>query len=127
MQEIKKNDPMDTIGEEIEAAKKQAQADTVEHFTLHLTKPFNWEGNDYTEMEFDFDGMTGADFINIEAELQSQGYGVIAPEFSTMFLMTMTMRCCKQPIGTDSIEKLPFPVFCRLRSKARSFLLNMGM
>lgn len=118
---------MNTIDEEIEAAKKQAKADTLEHFALHLSKPFTWEGVDYSEMEFDFGGMTGADFINIEAELQAQGYGIIAPEFSTMFLLTMAMRCCAQPIGTDAIEKLPFPVFCKLRSKARSFLLNMGM
>ena len=31
---------MNTIDEEIEAAKKQAKADTLEHFALHLSKPF---------------------------------------------------------------------------------------
>lgn len=122
MAEVK--DPMNTMDEEIEEAKKAAKRDPSSSFILKLTKPFNWEGTDYTELEFDFTDLTGDDFINIESEVNSEGYSVITPEFSTLFLMTMAMRCCKQPIGTDAIRKLPFVLFNRIRTRTRSFLMN---
>lgn len=121
-------DPMDTMEVELEEAKKQADSvDTIEHFTLRLRKPFTWDGKDYTELEFDFGTLTGADFLNIESEVAAAGYSVIVPEFSTMFLMTTAFRCCKQPIGTDAIKTLPFVLFNRIRSRARSFLMNSGI
>lgn len=123
-----KQDPMDTMGVELKEATRQADAvDTIDHFTMRLRKPFTWEGKDYTELEFDFGTLTGADFLNIETEVSAAGYSVIVPEFSTMFLMTMAFRCCKQPIGTDVIRQLPFVLFNRIRSRARSFLMNSGI
>ncbi len=125
MSEVKEvKDPMDTMEQEIEEAKKAAQKEPSTLVTLKLKKPFTWEGNDYDTLEFDFTELTGEDFLNIEAEINSEGFAVITPEFSTIFLMTMAMRCCKQPIGTDAIRKLPFVLFNRIRNRARSFLLN---
>lgn len=122
MSEVK--DPMNTMDTEIKEAKKAAKNDPSTSFSLKLKKPFKWEDKEYSELEFDFADMTGADFINIEAEVNSEGYSVIAPEFSTLFLLIMAMRCCKQPIGTDAIRKLPFVLFNRIRNRARSFLMN---
>ncbi len=122
--EKEKKDPMDTMTEEIKEAKKQAETDTVGHFTLKLRRPFTWEGTEYSELEFDWTELTGEDFLNIESEVNSEGYVVITPEFSTMFIVYMAIRGCKQPIGTDAVKKLPIGVFNRIRSRARSFLLN---
>lgn len=122
MSEVK--DPMNTMDTEIEEAKKAAKNAPSTSFSLKLKKPFTWEDKEYSELEFDFADLTGADFINIEAEVNSEGYSVIAPEFSTLFLLIMAMRCCKQPIGTDAIRKLPFVLFNRIRNRARSFLMN---
>ena len=48
---------------------------------LHLTKPVMYNGEEITELAFDFDKLTGADALNIEEELVSRGktmyYGAI--------------------------------------------------
>lgn len=122
-----KKDPMNTMEEEITEAKKQAaeeKEDTISTFKLRLKKPFSWEGNEYTELDFDWSELTGEEFLNIESEVNAEGYAVITPEFSTIFLVYMAVRGCKQPIGTDAIRKLPIGAFNKVRSRARSFLLN---
>ena len=121
-----KKDPMNTMEKEIEEAKKQAEEekDSVSTFKLRLKKPFAWEGKEYTELDFDWSELTGEEFINIESEVNAEGYAVITPEFSTVFLVYMAVRGCKQPIGTDAIRKLPIGAFNKVRSRARSFLLN---
>lgn len=126
MSEELKKDPMNTMEEEIAEAKKQA-VNTVSHFTLNLSKPFVWEGTEYKELEFDFSLLTGKDFLNIEAEVQSKGYGVITPEFSTPFLTIMAIRACKQPITSDALDSMPIVLFNRIRSRGRSFLMNSEM
>lgn len=117
---------MNTMEEEIDEAKKQAEKekDSVSTFKLILKKPFVWEGNEYKELDFDWSELTGEEFLNIESEVNAEGYAVITPEFSTVFLVYMAVRGCKQPIGTDAIKKLPIGPFNRIRSRARSFLLN---
>lgn len=124
MSENEKKDPMDTMSEEISAAKEQAKADGIDAFTLKLKKPFVWEGTEYTELDFDWSELTGEDYLNIETEVNAEGYAVITPEFSTMFIVYMAIRGCKQPIGTDAVKKLPIAAFNRIRSRARSFLIN---
>lgn len=122
--EHEKNDPMNTMEEEISAAKEQAEQDPETGFTLKLKKPFVWEGTEYKELDFDWSELTGEDFLNIESEVNSEGYAVITPEFSTMFIIYMAIRGCRQPLGTDAVKKLPIGAFNKVRSRARSFLLN---
>ena len=44
---------------------------------LHLTKPVMYNGEEVTELAFDFDKLTGADALNIEEELVVRGDHVL--------------------------------------------------
>lgn len=44
-------------------------ADTSVENVLHLSKPVLYNGEEITELAFDFDKLTGADALNIEEEL----------------------------------------------------------
>lgn len=62
---------------------------------LHLTKPVMYNGEEVTELAFDFDKLTGADALNIEEELVSRGktmyYGAIN---DANYLILMAVKAC---------------------------------
>ena len=106
-----------------EAAKDKAKADP-SRYVHKFKKPFVFEGKEYKELHFDFDRLTGEDSLNIEAELQAKGIGVLVPAFSGHYLIRMAARACEEKIGTDTFQKMPLKDFVQIRTKARNFLME---
>jgi len=89
--------------------------------------PWEYEGKRYEQITFEFGKLTGYDSLAIENEIQAMGKALITPEFSGDFLLRMAARASTPHIGADVIQAMPIVDFNRIRSRARSFLLNLGL
>lgn len=89
-------------------------------------KPFEYEGKAYTELEFDFNRLTGKDMIAIDKEMQANEEYVLAAELSKSFQCKMAAKAAKTKISSDVIEAMPLFDFNKITNAARAFLLNTG-
>lgn len=112
-----------TQEEAIEKAKAEAQ-NAEDVVTVYFKKPVKYNGEQYTELKFDFDTLTGKDGLDIENELAALGKPFIIPAFSGEYLMRMAAKACDKHIGCDFFDNLSLRDFNRIRSAARSFLLK---
>ena len=112
--------PMDE--EEMNQAK--AGAEKAENlFKLKFKKTFTYDGVDYDELEFDFDGLTGNDSLEVEKELARRGTQVAVPAFSGEYIIRIAARACTSPIGSDAFLRMSLKDYNRVRSKVRNFLM----
>lgn len=109
--------------QELEFAKEEAK-DAQSTFTHKFKKLFSYNGKDYTELDFDFDELSGNDTLVIERELARKGRAVIVPEFNGDYLAAMASKACLQDIGTDAFDQMSLRDFNAIRGAARRFLLN---
>lgn len=110
---------IDELGAAFEAAKEETAGTYLHKFK----KPFKWEGKEYKTLLFDFESLTGNDFIAVDREVtQKMGTTVIVAAVSAPFLMTMAARAAG--VGSDMLEALPLYDFNKIISKARNFMLS---
>lgn len=109
---------------EITAAEKDAVTSTGK-YTHTFATPFEHEGKTYKEIVFDFEKLTGMDFLAIEAEMQAMGKPLIAPEFSGDFLVRMAARA--SGVASDVLTAVPLADFKKIHNQSRSFLLKQGL
>ena len=97
--------------------------DTSVENVLHLTRPVLYNGEEVTELAFDFDRLTGADALNIEEELvmlrKPMYFGAIN---DVNYLIRMAAKACTKPVGMDFFNKVPITDFERIKNRARFFL-----
>ena len=105
-------------------AKEEAAKDTAVRFTLKLLSPIEYEGTTYEKLRFDFSEITGADSLNIETELNSQGIVLISPSYQTPYLMRVCARACAEKVDPELFMKFKLRDFLALRNKARNFLMS---
>ena len=106
-------------------AREEAEKDTAIKFTFKLLTPIEHEGKEYKELKFDFSEISGADSLNIEAELNAQGIVVISPSYQTPYLLRVCARACAEPVDVDLFTKFKLRDFLALRNKARNFLMSV--
>ncbi len=111
---------------EMQAAEQEAKTASTT-YVHKLATPFTFEGKTYDSLTFNWGALTGNDSLAIEAEIAAMGKALITPEFSGEYLVRMASRACTEPVGCDVIAALPICDFNRIRSKARSFLLNTAL
>jgi hypothetical protein len=123
---------MDAVPEEeYEAAVKEAE-NSRDVYKQVFQKPFVFEEESFDSLTFDFGSLTAADSLAIEREVAALGQTVITPEFSGEYLIRMAVRACTdrrkdgRKLGVDAFMTMPIGAFTRIRSRARSFLLNAG-
>lgn len=97
---------------------------TIGVVTIPLKTPIEYEGITYEELHFNWDKLTGDDYLSVEKELTARGMTVLMAEFDTNFIMSMAVRACAENIDANFLRKLPLPTYNKIRSKGRSFLLN---
>lgn len=111
--------------EEFEVAEREAKMSAGQSVYVHkLSKPFTYEDKTYEEFTFEWDKLTGNDYLAIEAEMGAIGKVLITPEFSGEFVVRMATKACTENIGSDVLCALPLNDFNKIRGKARSFLMN---
>ncbi len=119
--DIEKVESMDELVEK-EFAK---MADTSVENVLRLSKPVLYNGEEITELSFDFDSLTGADALNIEEELgmlrKPMYFGAVN---DGNYLIRVAARACTKPVGVDFFYKIPIKDFDQARNRARFFLLG---
>ena len=93
-------------------------------YTHKFVKPFEYAGVVYTELEFDFESLTGRDMVSIETEMQMNNEFALAPEISRNFQAKLAAKAAG--IGGDVMDALPIKEFNRITNAARDFLLNTG-
>ena len=104
--DLEKTENMDELVEKELATMENTSVENV----LHLTKTVMYNGEEVTELAFDFDKLTGADALNIEEELVSRGktmyYGAIN---DANYLIRMAAKACTKPVGVDFFYKISLP------------------
>ena len=120
--EIKKEEPkVDELGAAFDAAREDASGTYLHKFR----KPFEWQGKKYETLAFDFDGLTGRDFIAIDKEVTMKGSTAIVPALSVPFLIAMSARAAG--VGSDMIEGMPIHEVNKIYTKARNFMLRADL
>lgn len=105
------------------AAEEEAKEST-SVYTHKFAEPFNYDGNSYEELTFDWGKLTGKDGLAIENELMSLGKPAIIASMSGEYLIRMAARACDKQIGADAFEQMRLSDYNKIRSSARSFLLR---
>ena len=74
----------DALDAAVDAAMKQAndaqKAVDVGSFSLELSAPLEWEGRTYEKLVFQWDALTGEDYLDIENEMMVRGKTLVMPE-----------------------------------------------
>lgn len=111
------------MSESIKEVKKEEELNGV--FTYELKKPVIYNGENITELSFDFERLTGGDSLKIEDELQALGKTAVVPALNSEYLIRMAaMACTKKGIGADLFPILGIADFTKITSKAKNFLLK---
>ena len=99
-----------------EAVNEPVQADAGV-YTHTFKKPFEYAGETYTTLTFDFEKMTGRDMVSIETEMQMNNEYCLAPEVSRSFQAKMAAKAAG--IGSDVLDAMPIKDFNLLKSPAK--------
>lgn len=89
---------------------------------IKLSKPFIFEGKEYTELKLDFDALTGRDMINAEVEAKAIAGPSPVAELSKSYLAVIAAKSAKVPV--DLIMALPAKDFSKVTIEVQNFLLG---
>lgn len=93
-------------------------------YNHQFKKPFEYEGQKYTTLNFNFNKLTGKDMKVIEQDMQSSNESAYAPEFSRLYQYRLAARAAG--VTPNVIEAMPIGEFNRICNAARNFLLATG-
>ena len=89
---------------------------------IEFKEPFTFEGQEYTGLELDLKGLTGADLLQAERDLAASGGFAGVPETSKEYLALVAAKAAKEPV--ELIKALPANEFSRVTVKVQNFLLS---
>ena len=89
--------------------------------TINFKDPITFEGAEYIELSFDFDGLTGHDLLSAEKEARAMGDKTAVPELSKQYLATVAARAAKVPV--EMIMGLPAKYFTQITLKVQGFFV----
>lgn len=84
---------------------------------------FECQGNKYKTMCFNFNKLTGQDFIAVENEMMNKNEYALDPALSRSYLSKLASRAGGIP--SDVIESMPARDFKKITDAARNFLTDM--
>ena len=119
---IKKTDAEIEMEEQVE----QALEDMTEGAKFKLRRPVMYNGEEITELTFDFEKLSGDDQLKIEAELAARNIQIVTTYSSGEFLIRMARNACEQSVNVDFFRKLSIVDFNKIESRARFFLLGLA-
>lgn len=86
-----------------------------------FTKPYEFEGKTYNELEFDLEGMKGSDFAEAKKQFAKMGNFAAVPSADSEFCAVLLSRLAKVPL--EFFEGLPVKDYCALTQSVSNFLL----
>ncbi len=118
-----------------EQAEAEARAEEDVGCYIHtFQKPFVWKDTAYTELRFQWDVLTGKDYLAVAGELERLNRMLIAPQFDGNFLAGIAARACterdekgKRVLSTEAIRSMPIRDFQTIIGSARSFFLRAAL
>ena len=125
----------DALDAAVDAAMKQANdaQKAADGGSFSLSAPLEWEGRTYEKLVFQWDALTGEDYLDIENEMMVRGKTLVMPEYTGDFLLGMAVRACTERnekgvrvLTAGALKRLPLGDFMRIVKKARTFLLRTG-
>lgn len=87
-----------------------------------LSKSIDFEGTEYTELNLDFDSLTGEDLEEAAIEFQINGNSAPVIELSKPYLAIIVGKAAKVP--TQLIRKLNAKDYSKATVRAQNFLLR---
>ncbi|GEB35309.1 phage tail assembly protein [Brevibacillus parabrevis] len=95
---------------------------TVEEPVYKLSRPFSFDGTEYTELSLDLDALTGEDMMSCERQLNATTNDVVyVKELSKLYLALVAAKAAKVPV--EVIKKLPAKDFSKITMRVQNFLL----
>lgn len=95
-------------------------------WTWKLSKPTTYNGEEISELKFNFGKLTGRDGIEEENELMRTGKLAIYGQLSNInYIIGMAARACEKPIGIDLFDMVGISDFNTLRTHTQLFLANL--
>lgn len=92
--------------------------------TVTLSKPFEWCGKTYEEINMNFEGLRGRDMEAIDDEIGVMGLRGMVPAYSRMYQRMLASRASGIP--SDVIENLPLADYNEVVTAAQNFLFVTG-
>lgn len=93
----------------------------------HLKKPVLYNGEEISELSFDFESLTGADALNIEEQLASRGKVMYSSAINDAnYLILMAAKACTKSVGQDFFNRISIVDFERIKNRARFFLMGLS-
>lgn len=112
------------VKEEEKKQNAKAGAELFKRASVTLSKPFEWCGETYEQINMDFDGLTGSDMEAIDDELRAMNIQVPFPAHSRQYQRLLAARAAGVP--SDMLEKLPLGDYYKIVRAAQNFLLFMA-
>lgn len=95
-------------------------------WTWKLSKPVTYNGEEISELNFDFNKITGRDAIEIEDELQRIGKLSMFSQVSNInYIIRVAARGCEKAVGSDIFSLVSISDFNALRNHVQLFLVNI--
>lgn len=88
---------------------------------LKLKKPIKIDGEEVTELKYDFESLTGEDVERAVADLQSGGIMVTTLEFDTTYHAAIFAKA--SGIAYEDVKRFSAKDFTRAATLARNFFL----
>ena len=129
--EVEDTDSVKVDGAEFDKAMDEAK-NSRDTYTHKFSAPFEYEGNVFKELTFNFGALTAADSLAIENELAAMRKSTLVPEFSGEYMVRMAARACTfkddkgRKLSYDAILTMPVKDYLSVRGMVRSFLLAAG-
>lgn len=93
------------------------------HWLWKLSKPVTYNGEEISELYFNFDKLTGRDAAEIEAELMKLGLlSYYSQLMNVNYITRLAARACEKPIGIDLFDMVSIRDFHVLRNHTQLFL-----
>lgn len=87
-----------------------------------FSKPFTYEGKEYTELILDLNSLKGKDLMNATKEMRALGDVSPVPELSKAYLAVVAAKAAKAPV--DLILELPGKEFSKVTLVVQNFLFE---
>lgn len=88
---------------------------------ITFSKPYTFEGQEYTEIDLDLDSLLGRDVAAAKREWQRQGNYSMLIAADVEFCAYLAAKAAGKPL--EFIEKLPAKDYCLVAQAVTNFLL----